>query len=66
MSFSDLPWDDGHETLAHDAGAGLTDHAGRPGAEYVAAGIKDAEDRAVTLGTAPQRCNLGYTDYQTC
>lgn len=27
----DLPWNDSHETLAHDAGAGLTDHAGRPG-----------------------------------
>lgn len=54
----DLPWDDGHETLAHDAGAWT--------AEYVAAGTKAAEDRAVTLGTAPQRCNLDWTVYQTC
>lgn len=57
----DLPWNDAHETLAHDAGTELTDHAGRPGAEYVAAGAKAAEDRAVTLGTAPQPYNLDWT-----
>lgn len=57
----DLPWNDAHETLAHDAGTGLTDHAERPGAEYVAAGAKAAEDRAVALGTAPQHCNLDWT-----